>query len=316
MADLRTYLAQQGWYQALSREKYPLLTRISPTLSTKARWKQGYGRALDLENPRYLADKQAWLKLNVYNKSPLVKRLAHKVLVRDYVTSCGCGDYLIEQYGVWDRVEDIDFTALPNQFVMKTAMGCGGHVFCRDKAQLDVVAARETMKRSFYSKDWLPYGEMQYKPDRFVKQQILAERMLDLPEGVFPSDFKFHCYEGRPEHMTYCYDRTAGGHAKFIRMGMDWQPRNDLYPRGAGVYTDVPEKPDCFEEMVEIAKVLSKPFPFVRVDFYVEHGRPRFGELTFTPTGGMDHDYTDAMDIKLGDLIDLANINYKALELQ
>jgi len=315
MSKIRRFLAEQDWYQALSRAKYPLLTRISPTLNNKARWKQGYGRKLELENPKYLADKQAYLKLKVYNKSPLVKRLAHKVLVRDYVESCGFGEYLLELYGVWNRVEDIDFDALPNQFVMKAAMGCGGHVFCRDKEKLDVAAAREMMKKSFHNKSWLPYGEMQYKPDRFVKQQILAERMLDLPEGVAPNDFKFHCYEGKPEHMTYCYDRTTDGHAKFIRMGMDWQPRNDLFPRGAGVYTDVPEKPECFAEMVEIAKVLSKPFPFVRVDFYVEHGRPIIGELTFTPTGGMDHDYIPEMDLKLGELIDLSNIDDKALEI-
>lgn len=316
MADLRTYLAQQGWYQALSRAKYPLLTYLSPTLNTKARWKQGYGRKLELENPKYLADKQAYLKLKVYNKSPLVKRLAHKVLVRDYVESCGLGEYLLEQYGVWDRVEDIDFDSLPNQFVMKAAMGCGGHVFCRDKEQLDVAAAREIMEKSFHNKGWLPYGEMQYKPDRRVKQQILAERMLDLPVGVFPNDFKFHCYAGQPEHMTYCYDRTAGGHAKFIRMGMDWQPRNDLFPWGAGSYTEIPEKPACFEKMVELARILAKPFPFVRVDFYVEHDRPIFGELTFTPTACMENDYVEEMDLKLAGLIDLSAIDYKALELQ
>lgn len=313
MAKIRRWLAGQSWYQRLSEEKYFFLTRLSPALNAKARFSAVFGRPLDLNNPQTFSEKQAWLKVNVYNKSPLVKRLAHKVLVRDYVTSCGCGDYLIEQYGVWDRAEEIDFDSLPNQFVLKAALGCGGHVFCRDKGQLDRAAARETLKKAYGNEGWLRYGELQYKPDRKVRQQVFAERMLDIPEGQFPEDFKFYCYGGEPVHMTYCFNRGRDGHADFTIMDMNWQPRPDL---SVGHYDRLPEKPACFEEMVEIAKVLSKPFPFVRVDFYEEHGRPIFGELTFTPAGGLDLDYTPYGQTYLGSCIDIANIDYKALELQ
>lgn len=39
--------------------------------------------------------------------------------------------------------------------------------------------------------------------------------------------------------------------------------------------------------MLEIAKVLSKDIPFLRVDLYEINGKIYFGELTFTPCAGM-----------------------------
>ena len=35
--------------------------------------------------------------------------------------------------------------------------------------------------------------------------------------------------------------------------------------------------------MITIAEKVSKPFPFVRVDFYESNNIPILGELTFTP---------------------------------
>ena len=40
-------------------------------------------------------------------------------------------------------------------------------------------------------------------------------------------------------------------------------------------------KPVCFDEMIELAKILSKGFPHIRVDFYEVDGKVYFGELTF-----------------------------------
>ena len=51
------------------------------------------------------------------------------------------------------------------------------------------------------------------------------------------------------------------------------------------------EKPSGLNKMLDIASVLSKDFPFVRVDFYLLGERIVFGELTFTPAAGMDVDH-------------------------
>ena len=52
--------------------------------------------------------------------------------------------------------------------------------------------------------------------------------------------------------------------------------------------------------MKEIARKLSYPFPFVRIDFYEINGKPIFGEMTFTP--GMQevsHDFSKQLGDKI-----------------
>ena len=45
----------------------------------------------------------------------------------------------------------------------------------------------------------------------------------------------------------------------------------------------LPKKPKCLEKMISASRVLSKPFPFVRIDFYEIDGKLIFGEMTFFP---------------------------------
>ena len=47
-----------------------------------------------------------------------------------------------------------------------------------------------------------------------------------------------------------------------------------------------PARPPTWEGMKEMARALSQPFRYVRVDLYEYENRPIFGELTFWPLGG------------------------------
>ena len=61
--------------------------------------------------------------------------------------------------------------------------------------------------------------------------------------------------------------------------------------------------------MENIARVLSEPFRYVRVDLYEVSGKVMFGEMTFTPAGGTYPYYrtwTKEKDLELGKLIELA----------
>ena len=53
------------------------------------------------------------------------------------------------------------------------------------------------------------------------------------------------------------------------------------------------EKPNCLEKMIEYSRLISKPFPFVRVDFYDSFGEVFLGEMTFTPTAGIAQYYNE-----------------------
>ena len=62
-----------------------------------------------------------------------------------------------------------------------------------------------------------------------------------------------------------------------------------------------------FEKMVKYAEKLSKPFPFVRIDFYETDDRLYVGEMTFYSGGGILPFDPPEWDYKLGECINIPN---------
>lgn len=61
------------------------------------------------------------------------------------------------------------------------------------------------------------------------------------------------------------------------------------------------EKPKNIDKMIEYAELLSKPFEFVRIDFYIDKNDDLyFSEYTFTPKGG-NITFTKELEKKLGE---------------
>jgi hypothetical protein len=52
--------------------------------------------------------------------------------------------------------------------------------------------------------------------------------------------------------------------------------------------------------MLRVARILSKPFPAVRVDMYYEGGKIYFGELTFYHFSAFTPFVPDSFDEKMG----------------
>jgi hypothetical protein len=61
--------------------------------------------------------------------------------------------------------------------------------------------------------------------------------------------------------------------------------------------------------MIEIAKILSKDFPHVRVDLYNLNQKIYFGELTFYDGSGYKGYISDEFDFILGKQFDLPRVN-------
>ena len=57
--------------------------------------------------------------------------------------------------------------------------------------------------------------------------------------------------------------------------------------------------------MLDLAKILSRGFSHVRVDFYNLNGKIYFGEMTFFPWGGPIWFKPDEWNYKLGALINI-----------
>jgi len=133
------------------RAYYNALTRISPTLNSKALYRKKFGRPLDLKTPQTFNEKLMWLKLKVYRDDPLVIRCADKYAVRGYLTALGFPHLLNDLYAVYDRVHDIRWDELPEKFVMKWNFGCQYAIFCADKGKLDVADSLQHLPCLFAS---------------------------------------------------------------------------------------------------------------------------------------------------------------------
>lgn len=262
-------------------------------------YRRRVGVDLDLVNPTRYTEKIQWAKL--YNRDPRRSLLSDKLRVRDWVSSKIGNEYLIPLLGSWRSTEDIDFSYLPDSFVLKTNNSSGTNIIVSDKTLIDTSKVRRRLN-AWLKRDlgWY-YFEMQYVG---IQPMILAEKyMVDEHEGRDLRDYKFLCFDGEPFFVWVDLDRS-GNHRRVV-LNMDWEPQpwvmND-YPR----YDGLVERPECFEEMIAIARSLSEGFDHVRVDMYVIDDKPYFGEMTFTSASGFGRFHPDEYDQIIGSLWNLS----------
>lgn len=290
--------------QLLGRQFRMLLTDISPKLNTKFVYRRTFGKPIDLQNPTTLDEKIQWLKLNTYYNNQLVTDCADKYKVREYVEKCGCGEILNQLYGVYDSPEEINWDELPDMFVIKWNFGCGQNFICKDKSQYNEHEIKKMLwkwrkaHRTFYRN----MSEMQYKT---IEPKLICEKLIETETGELPKDYKLYCFNGVPDCALVCADRISAGHASYYFFDKDWNLK-----RYNKMGLEAPEnfslhRPENYEKLFEYAAVLSKPFPFVRADFYLEKGKITFGELTFTPSGGFDKGRLPSTQLLFGNMLRL-----------
>lgn len=307
MSRIKEVLKSYNWilklYSFFLKMYFRTLTIISPRLNTKARFRYIFKREIDLDNPKTLDEKILKLKLEKYGTDPLIRQCADKYAVRDYLKEVGCDDILIPLIGAYDNVNDIKWELLPNSFAMKWNFGCGFNIICPDKSKLNIDDAKRRMK--IWGRDkscYLDYSEMQYKG---VKRKIIVEEYLKPESGILPSDYKIYCFNGVPQYILLCVGRDKDEHPKFYFFDNNWKlARINKDSINAPADFDYP-KPNCFEKLLRCAEALSKPFEFVRADFYVVNNKVYFGELTFTPAGAMDRNRLPETNVLFGELLNI-----------
>ena len=261
------------------------------------------GYPLDLNNPQTFNEKLQWLKL--YDRKPEYTMMVDKYKVREYIKEKLGEEYLIPLLGVWDKAEDIDFDKLPNQFVLKCNHNSGlGMYICKDKSKLtqkEIKVIRKNLTKGLQQDYYLTGREWPYKN---VPRKIIAEKYMEDETGQL-RDYKFYCFNGEPKIIMINSDREIGKtKADYFDMDFNWLDLKWGYE-----HADVkPLKPINFEKMKELAVVLSKNIPELRVDFYEVNNKIYFGELTFFDGSGFDKIEPKEWDKKIGNWIDYTNL--------
>jgi len=256
------------------------------------------GRFPNIDNPILYTEKLQWLKL--YDHNPIYTKIVDKYEVKNIISKIIGDKYIIPTLGVWNSPEEIDFDSLPNQFVLKTTFGGGGDgiVICKDKSKLIIDETIKKLKKSFNTDPYIRAREWPYKN---VPRRIIAEQYMEDDSGEL-RDYKFYCFNGEPKVMLVASNRFTNHNFNYFDMDFNVLPITSAM----GAQSDVKmNRPDCFDEMKEVAAKLSKGFPHVRVDLYNSGGKVLFGELTLYDSSGYDDLNSKEWNRRFGDWISL-----------
>lgn len=258
-------------------------------------YKNRFGKDIDLVDPKGYGEKLQWLKL--FYRHPDMPRCTDKYEARGYIEEQGLGYLLNDLIGVYDDANDIDFDSLPDRFVVKATHGSGWNLIVKDKSTVDWKNQVKVMN-SWLKLNLYVFGrEWNYKD---LKPRLVVEKFID-HEPL--NDYKYMCFNGEPLYMQLNNDYEGAHYVDFYDL-RTWTQIPVTYSAYKKSDRHI-EKPPKFDEMMELARKLSKPFPFVRVDFYNYDDTILFGELTFFPGGGlwpfapMDKGYNESIGAEM-----------------
>lgn len=300
----RKILSEQT-YKKLQDLRTFIYMKINPKGAISMIFHSVMGYEMSWDNPQDLNEKINWMKL--YSDTSGWTRLGDKYRVRDYIREKGYGDLLVPLIGKWDHVEEIEWDALPDSFVMKMNNGSGDILICKDKSQLDVEAWKKRFKKLFKKEFGITMGEFHYSK---MKPCIIAEELLDVTKQSIKStslvDYKVWCFDGDVEYIWTCFNRCKDSvevatYDTFWNLHLEHCAKTHHYiPSDKNI-----PRPKKLKQMIKAASDLSKGFPQVRIDFYEVDGKLYFGEMTFTSNSGYMDFHTRNFMLELGKKVKL-----------
>ena len=300
----RLWLWETPPFYELRGRSFQLKERLTGYPALHQAFLKRTGYELDLVNPRTFHHKITALKIR---RSPRIfVRAVDKVWAKDlaleWAAQHGFDLGVARTLAVVKDVDQIPWDALPERFLIKASHRSGANHFVDQREGVDRAALRLKCKQ------WLdyPYGvykhEWAYWP---VPRRLLIEELIEPDGGGEVVDYKFHMSRGR------CFMIQ-------VNQGFQSQERTVAIFRPPWIYQDVrwvysqpllpPLPPGNLDEMMAMAVVFSRDFPYLRVDLYsFVQDIPRifFGEFTFFPGSGSESVKPVSFDEVMGEKVQI-----------
>lgn len=176
-----------------------------------------------------------------------------------------------------------DFTQsdINSDYLLKASHGSGWMIDLAEIKDIDRIKKILITWNQTYSKT-----EQQYiylRPRFFIEEKITCKYNGKTGKA---HDIKVHCIHGEPYFLLIRKDQCLRNY-----YDTDWNPIMPLQFEFS--------KPDNLDSILNICRLLSKPFEYVRLDFYFGIDGIYFSEFTFTPHGGKQR-LSDAVENKFG----------------
>jgi len=262
------------------------------------------GKKADFKNPVTFNQKLQWLKIN--NRNPYYTDMSDKIKAKEIVKNLIGDEYIIKNIGIFDSVNEINISKLPYKFVIKTNHSSGSSLVVdknKDNFENILKHIKKDLKRNYFYvwREW-PYKDI--KPKILIEEYITDESSYEL------KDYKFFCFNGEPLYLYIASDRFSNSskiHFDFFDIDFNRLNIKNKYENSKKDFI----KPENYDKMVDICRVLSKNIPHVRIDLYNKNGQIYFGEFTFYHFSGMVNFEPDEWDYLLGDKIDISDMSVR-----
>ena len=267
--------------------------------SAIAIYSDGGGGTFDIDHPVLFTEKIIWYKL-YYDRSDFVD-IVDKYLFKEYIHKQIGEGYTIQLYGAWTSIAGLqkDWHSLPDEFVLKSTLQSDGKFIkiVRKKSDIDFDNLSNEIKEWLVPENTLinSFCRAYYK----AKPRIIAEKyMSQIDDQLY--DYKIFCFDGKPFCFYAAMDHFADDEYPIVFYDLEWNKLDVKYGRHRN---DVNiEPPKFLNEMIHYAKILSKGFPFIRVDYFTTSEALYLAELTLYPGGGLVPYYPESFNRRMGDL--------------
>ena len=291
------------------RQIFPLPEINTIPLKRRARmlkkfYKYKMGKDLNLDNPILFTEKLQCYKL--FYSHPDMRRCVDKYEFKSYVKEKIGNGYTAPLIKVYNSPDEVNLAAIKeNKYVIKSTLQSDGIfiVPVHDSTKIDINGIESEIKTKWFDTRNLltnSYCSAYYG----AKPRVIIEQFIEEFSGA-ANDYKVFCFHGEPAFFYVAEDHFKNGENNFIYpitfYNLDWIPMDVTY----GKHTRNPNIPEPKHkvEMIELAKKLSQPFPFVRVDFFDTKESIYVAELTFYPGGGVTPYFPESFNRKMGDML-------------
>ena len=244
-------------------------------------------------------EKLQWSMKN--QRIPLKNECTDKLKVKDYINEKLGEGFVPKVFVIANDTKELlskvkIFEDHPQTCLIKSNNDSGGVAFVEDgsvgQEHLNLVEKyKNTVFDGYYRGEWF-YKNIEYK--------CFTEEYL----GNNLTDYKFHCSAGEPRFCQVIRDRNI---SQINEVCTDME--GNCYDFHLDLNFKLVKEfviPKNWERMKEIAKILSEPFDYVRVDMYnlnIEDSTDDslfIGELTFAPMSG---NYRGSGQVEAGKLL-------------
>lgn len=240
------------------------------------------GKKPDIKSPTTLSEKICHRL--VYDHNNFYTLLADKLAVREYVAARTQRVKTVPLIGVYSKFSHIDFSKLPNKFVLKCNHDSGSTIICDNRERFNYRQAGKKLNLALKKNLYYTTREWQYKN---INPLILCEPYIDLfheaDRNTTPEMLRIHCFHGVAHYVESDFTDDSG--RDFINVyDRHWnlQPFQMEYPN-----TPVePGEPGMFRQALLAAQELADGIDYCRIDLMLKRDEIYFSEITLSPKRG------------------------------